>query len=88
MRKGPVCTVVMSLMLMSCAESVHQHERMGFGQGSLQMPAEVTDGLMRMGLYVRPMFLPGRCLLGVSKYLKGRRCRCRGLCSRPNGWTA
>ncbi len=43
MRKGPVCTVVMSLMLMSCAESVHQHERMGFGQGSLQMPAEVTD---------------------------------------------
>ena len=40
MRMRLVCGVVVSLMLASCAESAHQHERMRVGQGYFQMPAD------------------------------------------------
>lgn len=41
MRMRLVCGVVVSLMLASCAESAHQHERMRVGLGFFQMPADV-----------------------------------------------
>lgn len=41
MRTRVVCLMMLSLLLASCAESVHQYERMGLGSGYSSMPVEV-----------------------------------------------
>lgn len=40
MRMRVVCLMMIGLLLASCVESVHQHERMGLGSGYASMPAE------------------------------------------------
>lgn len=41
MRTRVVCLMMLSLLLASCAESVHQYERMGLGSGYSSMSVEV-----------------------------------------------
>lgn len=48
MRTRLVCTILTSLMLASCAESVHQHQRMGLegGYSEPQAPAVTKPGIL------------------------------------------
>lgn len=57
MRMRLLGIILMSLLLASCAESVHQHERLGLGRDSFRMPVEASDSSRATG-FVRSVSVP------------------------------
>lgn len=57
MRMRLVCTIMLSLMLASCAESAHQQERMSHGSGYFQIPEKAPE-MPRAAGYVRSAYVP------------------------------
>ncbi len=63
MRTRLVCTILTSLMLASCAESVHQHERMGLERGY----SEPQAAMLKAPAVTEPEILPFADILPAEK---------------------
>lgn len=72
MRMRLLGIILMSLLLASCAESVHQHERLGLGPDSFRMPVEASDSSRATG-FVRSASVPaGEMPLGSLQISQGQ----------------
>lgn len=63
MRTRLVCTILTSLMLTSCAESVHQHQRMGLEGGY----SEPQAAMLKAPAVTEPEILPSADILSAEK---------------------
>ena len=63
MRTRLVCTILISLMLASCAESVHQHQRMGL-EGEYSEP---QAAMLKAPAVTEPEILPSADILPAEK---------------------